>query len=58
MKALSYINENRGSLKGLSVLVIGEPNPELRNHTATADETLLKPVDPSYVADRARAYCS
>jgi DNA-binding response OmpR family regulator len=41
-----------------SVIIIGEPNPELRTRVPWADETLLKPVDPTYVAKRANTYCN
>jgi hypothetical protein len=39
------------------VIILGESNPQLRDYARIADETLLKPVDPNYVADRARTYC-
>jgi DNA-binding response OmpR family regulator len=55
LAALEYLREHRN---GASVIIVGEPNPELRNHARAADETLLKPVDPDYVAERARAYCA
>jgi DNA-binding response OmpR family regulator len=53
---VDYIRDHRTDL-GASVIVLGEPNPDLRAIAAFADETLLKPVDPVYVAERARAYC-
>jgi DNA-binding response OmpR family regulator len=40
------------------VIVIGDPDPELRTRVPWADETLLKPVDPAYVAQRANTYCN
>lgn len=40
-----------------SVIILGDPNPELRSYGLIADETLLKPVDAAYVADRAKTYC-
>ena len=40
------------------VIIIGEPSPELRGYAREADETLLEPVDPDYVAERARTYCT
>ncbi|MCU1228988.1 MAG: Two-component system, OmpR family, response regulator TctD [Acidobacteria bacterium] len=43
--------------KATSVIIVGEPDPELRTWGKVADETLLKPVDAAYVADRARVYC-
>jgi ActR/RegA family two-component response regulator len=39
---------------GAAVIVLGRPSAEL---TRAADETLLKPVDAAYVAERARTYC-
>lgn len=42
---------------GCGVIVIGDPDPALRTHVPWADETLLKPVDPAYVAQRANTYC-
>ena len=54
LAALEYLRANRGT----PLIIIGDPNPELRNHARDADETLLKPVDPDYVAERARAYCT
>ena len=43
--------------KATSVIIVAEPDPELRTWGKVADETLLKPVDAAYVADRARVYC-
>jgi len=57
LAALEYLRAHRAGL-GASVIIVGEPNPELRNHARDADETLLKPVDPDYVAERARTYCN
>jgi hypothetical protein len=39
------------------VIVIGEPDPALRTFAPWVDETLMKPVDPDYVARRAQTYC-
>jgi DNA-binding response OmpR family regulator len=55
LAALQYLREHGN---GVSVIIVGDPDPELRNHARHADETLLKPVDPDYVAERARAYCN
>lgn len=41
-----------------AVLIVGDPDPRLRTFAPWADETLLKPVDPAYVASRARSYCN
>jgi DNA-binding response OmpR family regulator len=57
VKSLEYLRDNREQVK-CGVIIIGEPNPEIRTLAPWADETLLKPVDPAYVATRARAYCS
>ena len=56
LATLDHLRANRSSIRG-GVIIVGEPNPELRNYAKVADETLLKPVDPSYVADRALTYC-
>ena len=40
-----------------ALVVLGEPHPDLRMHAHCAKETLLRPVDAVYVAERARAYC-
>ena len=40
---------------GAALIVVGDAGVELRK---VADETLLKPVDPTYLAGRARAYCN
>jgi DNA-binding response OmpR family regulator len=50
LASLAHLRANRGT----PVIIIGDPNPDLRNHARDADETLLKPVDPDYVAERAR----
>jgi len=52
-EALEYLRENRRA----GVILIATPNPDVRNDAKVAEETLLKPVDPTYVAERARAYC-
>ncbi len=57
MKALAYLRDHRELVK-CGIIIIGEPNPEIRTYAPWADETLLKPVDPDYVARRARTYCS
>ena len=56
-RALDYIKDHRSEL-GKGVIILGEPTPELRAHAGHVDETLMKPVDPNYVADRARTYCT
>jgi DNA-binding response OmpR family regulator len=54
--ALEVIGEERSRVK-CGVIILGDPDPEIRTWAARADETLLKPVDPDYVATRARTYC-
>jgi len=56
MESAGYVREHRGVLRA-NVIVVGDPHPQLREVARFADETLLKPVDPEYVADRARVYC-
>lgn len=53
---VDYVRDHRREL-GATVIVLGEPNPDLRAVARFADETLLKPVDPVYVAERAKVYC-
>ena len=53
--ALDQLQANRGSAR---VIVISDSNPDLRSYARLADETLLKPVDPAYVARRAQTYCA
>lgn len=57
LATLEYLRANRAALAAV-VIIIGDPSPDLRNHARDADETLLKPVDPDYVAERARTYCT
>lgn len=56
MRALDYL---RGEKQKMScgVLILGDPDPQIRTYASWADETLLKPVDAMYVATRARSYC-
>jgi len=56
MQALRFLTEHRNGTNA-KLIVLGEAGPELRKHAAIAEETLLKPVDPDYVAGRARVYC-
>jgi len=56
MQALRFLAAHRNGTNA-KLIVLGEANPDLRTHAAIADETLLKPVDPDYVAGRARTYC-
>ena len=52
-EALEYLRANQRA----GVILISVPNPDLRRYAGVADETLLKPVDAKYVAERARVYC-
>ena len=54
--ALRAVDEERKRAKCV-VIVVGDSHPEIRQWGALADEILLKPVDASYVASRARTYC-
>jgi len=56
LRALDFLRDHRERAK-CGVIILGDPNPELRTRAPWADETLLKPVDPAYVAERARTYC-
>jgi DNA-binding response OmpR family regulator len=56
-KSIEFLREHRGRVR-CGVILLGEPDPALRTFAPWADETLMKPVDPEYIAKRARAYCS
>ena len=56
-RALEYLSEHREKFR-CGVIIIGEPSPEVRTFAPWVDETLLRPVDPEYVASRARTYCN
>ena len=56
-KSLDWLRANATEINGAAVIVVGDPNPELRTAARSADETLLRPVDPAWVAERARTYC-
>jgi DNA-binding response OmpR family regulator len=56
IRALDYLREAKADI-GCGVLILGDPDPQIRTYAPWADETLLKPVDPQYVATRARTYC-
>ena len=56
VRALEYLEGHRDTVR-CGVIVIGEPNPGIRTFAPWVDETLLRPVDPDYVATRARTYC-
>lgn len=56
LAALAYLRDNRATIAS-GLIVMGEPSADLRTYAKVADETLLKPVDPSYVAERAQRQC-
>jgi ActR/RegA family two-component response regulator len=53
LEAVQYLTEHRR--KG--VILIAPNTPDIRKYAVVAEETLMKPVDAVYVADRARVYC-
>ena len=53
--ALNHLRENKKEDR--AVIVVGEASAETRKEALWANETLLKPVDPAWIATRARAYC-
>ncbi len=56
LRALDYLQTQKTHIK-CGVIILGDPNPQIRTYAPWADETLLKPVDAEYVASRARSYC-
>jgi DNA-binding response OmpR family regulator len=56
LQALEFLRQSKADI-GCGVLILGDPDPQIRTYAPWADETLLKPVDPGYVATRARTYC-
>ena len=57
LQALDYLRDRREAIK-CAVILLGDPDPQIRTYAPWADETLLKPVDPGYVATRALSYCT
>jgi DNA-binding response OmpR family regulator len=57
LRSATYLHGNREAI-ACGVILLGDPDPELRTFAPWADETLLKPVDPEYVAQRALVYCT
>jgi DNA-binding response OmpR family regulator len=53
---LEHLRDHREHMK-CGIIIVGEPDPALRTFAPWVDETLMKPVDPEYVAQRARVYC-
>ena len=56
-RTLDYIRDAKKDLS-CGVLILGDPDPQIRTFAPWADETLLKPVAADYVATRARTYCN
>ena len=56
MRSVEFLR-GAGKSIGCGVLVLGDPDPNLRTLVPWANETFLKPVDATYVATRARTYC-
>jgi DNA-binding response OmpR family regulator len=57
MQSLELLREIR-ERDQFGVIILGDPDPGLRTFAPWADETLLKPVDATYVAQRANSYCA
>jgi DNA-binding response OmpR family regulator len=55
-EALRHIRDNRAAIEA-KLIIVADGHPELRQYARDADEFLIRPVDPTYVANRARAYC-
>ncbi|HYC92287.1 MAG TPA: response regulator [Thermoanaerobaculia bacterium] len=53
---LDFLRDSKDKLN-CGVLILGDPDPQIRTLAPWADETMLKPVDAAYVATRARTYC-
>lgn len=56
LRTAEYLRDRREAIK-CGLILLGDPDPGIRTFAPWADETLLKPVDPQYVATRALAYC-
>lgn len=56
VEALEYLRSNGNALDA-AIIVVGDPDPNLRNYARAVDEMVLKPVDPDYVVQRALTYC-
>jgi DNA-binding response OmpR family regulator len=56
VKMLEHLRTHRDDAT-CGVIIVGNPDPAVRTVAPWADETLLKPVDPDYLATRARSYC-
>jgi DNA-binding response OmpR family regulator len=56
VRSLEALQTQKTHIK-CGVIIVGDASPQIRTFAPWADETLLKPVDASYVATRARSYC-
>lgn len=54
--SLAFLRDARAEV-GCGVIIVGDPDPNIRAYAPWANETLMKPVDAAYVATRARSYC-
>jgi DNA-binding response OmpR family regulator len=54
--AVEFLKNHREN-NHCGVIIVGDADPRVRNFAPWADETLMKPVDPQYLATRARTYC-
>lgn len=57
VRTLEHLRAHREDA-GCAVIILGDPDPNVRTFAPWVDETMLKPVDAAYVARRARAYCA
>jgi ActR/RegA family two-component response regulator len=57
LTSLEFLREHHRTMD-CSVIIVGEPDPAARTFAPWAEEMLLRPVDPHYVATRARVYCT
>jgi CheY-like chemotaxis protein len=56
VQSLEVLQQARQEQK-CAVIILADADPQVRTSAPWADETLLKPVDPAYVAQRAHSYC-
>ncbi len=56
LQVLDVLQQTKKDSK-CAVIILGDPDPQIRTSAPWADETLLKPVDAAYVAQRAHTYC-
>ena len=56
LRSLEQLRDIKENVR-CGVILLGDPDPRIRDYAPWADETLLKPVDAKYVATRAQSYC-